>query len=250
MNGTKTDEIEVCEYLPWDTGFFEFNIARVNSNRLTFQRLRDVLDWCKEKEIKCLYFLADSDHAETVELAEEHGFHLIDIRVTLTRKTGSEGIDPENQTRDLYIRSSTNEDIPVLKVIAQSSFELSRFYYDPGFSREACKAFYETWIERSCTGYADAVFVAELNGQLRGFISCHLSDTPILNRIGLLGVSNQFKGHGLGRELVRFSLNWFDKQGASMVSVVTQGRNVPAQHLYQKCGFLISSVQLWYHKWL
>jgi hypothetical protein len=31
--------------------------------------------------------------------------------------------------------------------------------------------------------------------------------------------------------------------------VVTQARNVPAQRLYQKCGFITRSVELWFHRW-
>jgi ribosomal protein S18 acetylase RimI-like enzyme len=38
--------------------------------------------------------------------------------------------------------------------------------------------------------------------------------------------------------------------GVQRVSVVTQGRNVAAQKLYQSCGFTTCSVQLWYHWWL
>jgi hypothetical protein len=33
------------------------------------------------------------------------------------------------------------------------------------------------------------------------------------------------------------------------VNVVTQGRNSKAQRLYERCGFLTRSVQLWYHRW-
>ena len=32
--------------------------------------------------------------------------------------------------------------------------------------------------------------------------------------------------------------------------VVTQGRNIRAQRLYQKNGFIIKSSGIWYHKWL
>ena len=37
----------------------------------------------------------------------------------------------------------------------------SRFYYDPGFPNQRCDELYETWIDRSCHGYADTVLVAE-----------------------------------------------------------------------------------------
>ena len=33
------------------------------------------------------------------------------------------------------------------------------------------------------------------------------------------------------------------------MKVVTQGRNIAGQRLYQRCGFLTRSVELWYHKW-
>ena len=32
--------------------------------------------------------------------------------------------------------------------------------------------------------------------------------------------------------------------------VVTQGRNIRAQRLYQKNGFIIKSSEIWYHKWV
>jgi RimJ/RimL family protein N-acetyltransferase len=45
------------------------------------------------------------------------------------------------------------------------------------------------------------------------------------------------------------ALQWFADQGMDSMEVVTQGRNVAAQRLYQKCGFATKEVQLWYHHW-
>jgi ribosomal protein S18 acetylase RimI-like enzyme len=42
---------------------------------------------------------------------------------------------------------------------------------------------------------------------------------------------------------------YFGKRRIAKVNVVTQGRNVRAQRLYQKSGFATDSVMLWYHKW-
>jgi ribosomal protein S18 acetylase RimI-like enzyme len=46
------------------------------------------------------------------------------------------------------------------------------------------------------------------------------------------------------------ALRWFVSQGVTSVSVVTQARNVRAARFYQRAGFSIESIQLWYHKWI
>jgi GNAT superfamily N-acetyltransferase len=90
--------------------------------------------------------------------------------------------------------------------------------------------------------------VAELDGVPVGYISCHLNESRAC-RIGLVGVSAQARGQDVGKTLVFSALDWFLTQGAQEVLVVTQGRNYAAQRLYQCCGFLTQTVQLWYHKW-
>lgn len=45
------------------------------------------------------------------------------------------------------------------------------------------------------------------------------------------------------------ALEWFAARDIQSVQVVTQGRTISAQRLYQNCGFMTHSVQLWYHKW-
>src|SRR5262249_31019765 len=150
--------------------------------------------------------LADSDDAPTVTLAEDNGFRLVDIRVTLDRPlTGSEPGPSGN------IRLHRPEDIAVLKGLARSSYHLSRFYYDSRFSRSEADALYETWIERSCNGYDDAVLVAEADARPVGFMSVRLAkstDGEIAGHVGLIGVSGDYQGQGLGGKLVDASLGW------------------------------------------
>ena len=74
---------EVCRSLEWDSRFFGINIGRVNGSRLAKEQMASLLDWCRAQEIDCLYLLADSGHQETSELAAQHGFQLVDIRLTL-----------------------------------------------------------------------------------------------------------------------------------------------------------------------
>jgi ribosomal protein S18 acetylase RimI-like enzyme len=108
---------------------------------------------------------------------------------------------------------------------------------------------YETWIEKSLSGYAQAVLVMGEPGQPEGFVTCHTNMLEAKGLIGLVGVSRSARGRGVGQALVLESLHWFAVQGMASAEVVTQGRNIPAQRLYQKCGFAIKEVKLWYHQW-
>jgi dTDP-4-amino-4,6-dideoxy-D-galactose acyltransferase len=237
----------ICRYLDWDSEFFGVRVARLMASRLDPVTVESVLTWCGENSIQCLYFLADSGDAQTVRLAEDKGFRFVDIRVTLTSDTATSaasGIDHAVAV----IRSSDVRDIPQLRMIARASHRDSRFYYDGHFPRQVCDALYETWIEKSCSGYADKVLVAESAEQPVGYITCH-DEAQTAGRIGLVGVHADYQGLGIGRRLVTSALQFLAGRGVKRVGVTTQGRNDGAQRLYQRCGFATSSVELWYHRW-
>jgi dTDP-4-amino-4,6-dideoxy-D-galactose acyltransferase len=238
------EQSEICQYLDWDSEFFGRRIARASVNRVTEQTVHAIESWCNSRRIDCLYFLADSSDANTVKLAENAGFRLVDVRVCLELLGGL----PPEATGSSCVRASRAEDYEALRAIAGVSHRESRFYRDGNFVQSRCDALYQTWIEKSLRGYADAVLVAELNNEPMGYVSCHLP--PAGNgSIGLFAIANKAQGRGLGRQLLSGALCWFQKRNASEVTVVTQGHNVRAQRLYQAGGFVTRSVQLWYHRW-
>jgi len=243
-------KMEPCEFLIWDSKFFNRRIARVLAHRLDQDLVLDIQRWCKIHEIECLYFLADSDHVETIRLAEEHEFNFVDIRVSLQCNLKENRLGfRNNQDQTVLVRPSCTEDILTLQAIAKSSYDLSRYYFDPNFSRQLCDTFYETWIKNSCQGYADIVLVAEKDKTPVGYITCHLSKDSCASRIGLVGVDMKVRGCGVGYMLVSHALHWLAEHGINVVNVVTQGRNIQALRLYQKFDFWPDSVRLWYHKW-
>lgn len=237
----------LCRYLDWDSDFFNFRIARLTSSRLTEEILKETYSWCAVNSIDCLYFLADTADDETVLLAEKSDFHLVDLRLTLEKPATAILANAALPANSL-IRVSGDYDIEDLRLIARNNHSDTRFYFDRHFPQERCDELYATWIERSCRGFADAVFVADNNGKAGGYITCHLREGNI-GQIGLVGVGSALQGKGIGTLLVNRALQWFVEQNMATVTVVTQVRNVAAQRLYQKNGFLTQSVQLWYHKW-
>jgi|HubBroStandDraft_3_1064219.scaffolds.fasta_scaffold03992_8 dTDP-4-amino-4,6-dideoxy-D-galactose acyltransferase len=276
---------EVGELLAWDTRFFGRRIGRLRGKTADRELLARARLWCREQSIDCLYFLADAGDAATAALAEADGFRLVDLRVTLEGgveaaadphpPAGSgpgsaprEG-DPAAGPPPAIVRAAVERDIPALRRIAAASHHDSRFYSDPHFTRPRCDELYATWIENSCrAGQATAVLVAELPDQRdgpAGYITCQLVDfDPPPERgpqkgdggaragqgqIGLFAVARGAQGHGVGGLLIASARRWFAARGVWRLSVVTQGRNVRAQRIYQRHGLVTRSVELWYHKW-
>jgi len=237
----------ICEYLEWDSQFFERRIARANVSYLSDEVVAEINIWCRLHDVECLYFLASSADQRTVKLAQENAFRFVDVRVTLDLQRGKPCEGSDNRS-GLRLRNAVESDIPALRALARNGYRDSRFYYDGNFPSRQCDELYETWIENSCRGWASNVLVAGEGEDVDGYLTCHLPNSGS-GQIGLVGVSEKAQGKGIGKDLVSHAIGWFVRQGIEDISVVTQGRNVRAQRLYQSCGFATRSVELWFHRW-
>jgi dTDP-4-amino-4,6-dideoxy-D-galactose acyltransferase len=234
-----------CEYLEWDSEFFRRRIARVTLSRIDETLADRIENWCSEQAIECLYFLADSSDVETIRLAQRRGFRFVDTKVTFEYGLDRAG---ERVTTQFTLRSAKESDIAALRKLARVAHTDSRFYYDGNFPVDRCNALYETWIEKSCGGWADKVFVGDIFGTAEAYLTCHQASSGS-GRIGLVGVSEKARGKGLGTALVSHAVRWFQQEGVENIRVVTQSRNLAAQRLYQKCGFVPISTEIWFHRW-
>ena len=220
--------------LDWDSDFWGVRIGRVKEVAPEF----DAVDaWAREHEVACLYFLSP-DEPGTAVRAEEAGWRLTDVRIELARPASEE---PSS------VRPARPEDEAPLRRMARANHRITRFYADPGFPDERCDDLYETWIARSLEGWADAVLVAESEDAPAGYVSLHARGET--GSIGLIGVDPDARGRQLGRELVLGAVRWCAERGLAEVTVVTQGRNVPALRTFEGCGFRTTDVGLWFHKW-
>ena len=233
-----------CNVLTWDSAHFGFNIGKVEPGFLSELSHEELTDWSRQNDVCCLYLTCEISDKKSISYAEKNGFRLVDMRITLEKYLANLGdIEPINE-----IRYSTDADVPHLKAIAHSIYHDTRFYYDERFPKDKVDTLYETWIEKSHTGFADAVLVYDNGNSILGYISCHLKADSVGN-IGLVGVAETAQGMKLGGKLVRSALAWFAEKGVIKATVVTQGRNLRAQRLYQREGFITSSIELIFHKW-
>lgn len=235
-----------CELLDWDSDFFDRRIARYTRNRMDKDTAARAVDWCISNEVACLYLLADSSDPGTARVAADFGFRFVDVRVTFS----SDLVQSSDFqfARDLPVRFAEERDIAPLAALARVSHRATRFYFDNRFSEDRCDELYATWIEQSCRGFADAVFVAGVADAVNGYVTCHLSDAGT-GSIGLLAVREGDRGRGYGRSLVAAALGYLRMHERRTAFVTTQGRNIASQRLYEACGFRVHAQQLWYHRW-
>jgi RimJ/RimL family protein N-acetyltransferase len=246
-----TQPNNLCQFLEWDSNFFQIRIGRVNQNYLDEDTLKTSLEWCKDQQIDCLYFLAASDDPKTVRLAEKNHFQMVEIRLIMERSlkdwkpAAQSGDDPS-----ITIRHPQPQDIPVLEKIAAFSYVDSRYYFDQGFDSQKWQAYYSTWVKKSCQGGADLALIAEKDGEVVGYITGNRNkENPREGIYELTGVAPQARRSGVGQELFRRGLDWFLEHGVDTVWLATQGRNVPTQRMVQRNGFITKACQIYYHKW-
>ena len=236
-----------CRTLDWDSQFFGLRIARLDGPRLRPDEAENIDRWCVAERIDCLYFLAAGDCPETVATAEANGFGFKDLRITYEWKAalGARGIQPQIGDR-VKVRTFLESDLERLVEIARASHTDSRFFFDQRFDRHRAAELYEIWIRQACG--SDHVIVGESKGAPAGYLSCQISRERA-GSIGLAAVDGRFHGQGIGRAMIEAALGWFRENGITDISVVTQGRNVPAHRFYQSAGFLTRTIEGWYHKW-
>lgn len=236
------------EFLEWDSAHFNRRIARATSRQADIGSCEILLNACREEAIECLYFLTEASDQDTIVALQFHGFDFVDIRHTLSAQCSAS--PATSQLDGFRIRLGVERDLEQLLPIVGASFGLSRFYVDRRFGHDNATRMFQIWLRKSFASEPGAaVIVAEHKGAVVGFVTCHLHKPPGEGNIGLVGVAESARGLGSADGMIQHAARWFSGQDMERLNVVTQGRNIAAQRLYQSNGFVTSSVELWFHKW-
>lgn len=94
-------------------------------------------------------------------------------------------------------------------------------------------------VEAVCRDVDASVWIAEVDGEVAGFVGCKLWLDEKMGEIYLIGVDPAFQRRGIARELTRHALEWFREQGMTTVMVETGGDpgHAPARATYEAAGF-------------
>lgn len=242
--------VNVIKKLRWDSNFFGFPIALVCSRYLSDNIQLLIESFAKKNKIKLIQYLCNCHDNLSVKVAEKNGYHFTDIRITFTipLKKYIETLD--NKVFPGKFGLAKNEHIGSLCAMTNLMYKDSRYFYDGNFDLKKINLFYSDWLQKAVTGDFDheCYCYFEVNVPL-GFCTIRYKQNNTAS-IGLFGVGAAHVGKGIGKALLLHVVRKMKLKGLDSIDVVTQGRNYPAQKLYQSAGFNTFATELWYHKWM
>ncbi len=244
--------------LTWDSEVFGFPAARLHfllasvagreGQSVQEALCEALLDDARHAGIRHLTARVDAGDLETIQVLEAGGFRLLDGLQTFSLPLRSA---PRRDREGAVIRGFQPSDLAPVCAIARSAYALDRFHADTALGPGVADRLHETWVRNSCLGQAaDHVVIAETGGAVAGFVTCKLDREAAavlggpLGSIVLVATAAAARGRGLARAATGGALDWFQGQGAAVVEVGTQLRNIPAGRLYESCGFRLRGVSL------
>lgn len=236
----------LIEHLEWDSDFFGYKIGRLIPERLSLDDAAELRREMSARGFRCVYAFLDNGGIDSVRAAAEGRMILSDIRIVYEldaeRFFSARSSDPKIKLLD----EPNAADLDILRKIAREISGVSRFSFDPLFAPKA-PAMYELWVENIVRDPQGAIIAARSGDVVSGFIGCVSRGDEA--ELVLVGVDDAMRGAGLGGQLVFATTLYLLRRGAKKIRVKTQLRNLPANRLYQRNGFVVSDVKLIYHIW-
>jgi len=142
----------------------------------------------------------------------------------------------------MHIRPYRPADLPALKAITVAAFD--GVSIDQGIEREFGLVNGQDWQWRKARHLDDdaarepgGIFVAEHDGQVVGYITTWQDRAAGIGHIPNIAIEAEYRGHGLGRQLIEHALAHLRSSGLSHAKIETLVQNEVGNHLYRSLGF-------------
>ncbi len=227
------------QLLSWDTDVIGAPVAKIIPERLTLEKLQDILNQLRAQQIQLVYWVSDSQDSISQKAARQMKGFLADHKITyLCDLTQLKNIPTIDTLIESYPKQNPDESLLGLGYLAGL---YSRFKADPKITDEQFKKVYGQWVINSANRkIAQEVFVIKKQNKNVAMIT--LGEKNNRGDIGLLAVDPQFHGQQFGTKLVQAAQAWALNKGYKFGQVVTQQTNLPACALYEKCGYCIEKI--------
>jgi ribosomal protein S18 acetylase RimI-like enzyme len=147
---------------------------------------------------------------------------------------------------NLQIRPFGSSDINDLIQITLLAFEPVFISFEQILGSKIYPIIYPDWhksqkegVEKLCNNEKIALWVAEVDGKVVGFVAYEQYDHDKTGEVQLLAVHPEYQNHGIGIALNTVALQKMKESGMKMAVVGTGGdeSHAPARKSYEKAGY-------------
>ena len=232
------------ELLKWDSRFFGYRVAKISAKEIHIDKLKLILNECKNNNIKLIYLFSEFEDVVTNNAAKSIGSLLVDNKITYSKRIIDEFYEFDNCIKPFEI---LNPNEKLIRLALQSGL-YSRFKLDTNFKNNEFEKLYTEWIINSVNHkIADLVLVYYENNVELGVITFKKKNNYI--EIGLLGVDEVARGRSLGTKLLNATFAHMKNHGITNVKVSTQKANINACSFYKRLSFIQEKSENIYHIW-
>jgi len=224
--------------LSWDSDFFGYPIGIISLSEN--ESLDEAILY--KSSYKLIYISSKNELANFANKIRH-----VDTKITFKKNILNQNYDLGNSICHSF--DSNIHDYSQLKILALESGKYSRFKLDRNFRNGEFEKLYTKWLDESIKKkIAREVFVYTKNNDVVGFITVG-KKTSILYDIGLISVSPNYQGQGIGSILIKNAEVYASLQNAHDMQVVTQEQNSNGVNLYIKNGYRVDTKVFIYHYW-
>lgn len=257
-DNSKIISIIVITLEDFDTSFFGIDMYKIlywlnlgDKSNLTkdyFSVFIKFLEYEVSSKKKKSYFLFSlnsnlSNAALMLTELPKIGFYYINTLLTFSMNRNTFKLTDKNSENKIKIRLVTDDDINAVMDLAKRSFMYSRFHMDPYLDKGKANELLATSAYNSITkGFADIMFVAEINEQVVGYYS---GKKKIITEFGVTfgeavisAVSEKHRGCGIFKELNQALLEWF-YENTDFSEMGTYIVNTPIHRTWCKNGLTL-----------
>jgi ribosomal protein S18 acetylase RimI-like enzyme len=140
------------------------------------------------------------------------------------------------------IRIATLDDLPALSDLG-TELMISEMSFDPQYNQQWYhSAAGKKYLRREVSAKNHICFLAEIDGKAVGYASCKMlpvdSSRPLKRaELDNLVISEKYRKHGIGHELVDAFKKWAVENGAKRIKVIVNAHNLGGIKFYENTGF-------------
>lgn len=231
---------KIIKNLSWDSDFFEFPVAKFETNNLSIEQLAHVYS---SSTAKLIYYSSPATLDDELLFNKYYNIKLVDAKVPL-KKYLIKNVKFHPKV-EIYEGVNTVKELVELALIAGSH---SRFKIDDCIPNEKFEELYSTWIEKIVSReMSDILLVYKDDDNIVGFLSIDLKKNEPY--ISLLAVRPKYEGKGIAFALMNSGEHILVNKGYKLINSATQERNRKALAIYRRHGLEIGKPTFTYHFW-